>query len=307
MAERASGPTIPSWLPGQPIQLGGRTRLIVIGGVGSKSGDARRAFGPMAQFLAREGGYDPTRDVLEGTFHGEDRNQTWYPRPYEALHTRQPLMQSAEAFAGVLDWYRLALPEDTRFCVLGYSMGGVAAFDGTTMAVARDRAGWRGRLQAVITFSSPLRGTSAGAFLGWAPLFTSHQLGQAGRDLDQRWRDPVEGERLERRAAFLRASGAELMTLADPDDAVVRPDEAVLPAQGQPVDDLLIRPTHARPGTHGHGAIVDEPMTWERVLDVIGPQERGSTVASSTPPADELNDEIRAIKDRLRREGRLRS
>jgi hypothetical protein len=299
-------PAIPSWIPGRSIELGGRTRLIVLGGIGSRTGDAQRAFGPMAQHLGREGGYEPRRDLLEGSYAGRDVAGAWAPRPYLPADTRQPLLQSAEAFAGALEWYRAALPDDTRFCLLGYSMGGVVTFDGATMAVARDRAGWKDRLSAVITFASPLRGTSAGAFLEWAPLVTDHDLGAAGRDLDRRWSDQAERERVERRAAFLRASGVRLLTLADPDDAVVRPEEALLPDGRQQREALLVRTTQVRPGSHGHGAIMDERETARRVLATVGRQEAGAITPPRGPHADDLDAELDAIKARLRRSGRLR-
>ena len=298
-------PSIPSWVPGRSIELGGRTRLIVLGGIGSRTGDAQRAFGLMGQHLAREGGYEPRRDLLEATYAGQESTGAWSPRPYLPADTRQPLLRSAEAYAGTLEWYRAALPEDTRFCLLGYSMGGVVTFDGATMAVARDRAGWRGRLLAVITFASPLRGTSAGAFLEWAPLVTAHELGEAGRDLDRRWSDLAERERVERRAAFLRVNGVRLLTLADPDDAVVRPDEALLAEGQQRREELLIRTSHVRPGSHGHGAIMDEPETWRRVLAAIGHQESGSVTVPPGGIVDDLDAELNAIRERLRRSGRL--
>ena len=64
----------------------------------------------------------------------------WRPTPYVAADTRRPLIDSAEAVAGCLDWYRQALPSDTRLCVLGYSLGGVVGLDGATLAVARRSA-----------------------------------------------------------------------------------------------------------------------------------------------------------------------
>ena len=71
--------------------------------------------------------------------------------------------------------------------------------------------------------------------MNWAWLVTSEPdaLGEAGRDLDLRWNDPEEHRRVKRRAEFLRAGGTSVLTLADPEDAVVRPDEALLPAPGE--------------------------------------------------------------------------
>jgi hypothetical protein len=53
----------------------------------------------------------------------------------------------------------------------------------------------------------------------------------------------------------------------------------------------------------GHGALLDEPATWRRALAVIGPQEGAARV----PPAQQqaIEDELQAIKARLRAQGRL--
>jgi hypothetical protein len=294
---------IPSWYPGKYVWPGGRTKVVLLGGVTTRSGDSDRTFSGLVHFLAASGGYDARRDVLEGTYAGSDLDGVWHPRPYSAADTRRPLIESAEAVAGCLDWYRQALPADTRLCVVGYSLGGVVGLDGATLAVARDRPGWRGRLGAVVTLAAPVRGCSAGELMNWAWLLTAEPdaLGNAGRDLDARWKDPDEQTRLERRAAFLRAAGTRVLTLVDPGDAVVQPEEALLPAPGELASDLHMTVRVSRPGTLGHGAILDEPTVWRRVLAAIGPQAAG---AQSAP--DPIDDELKALKDRLRREGRIR-
>jgi hypothetical protein len=172
------------------------------------------------------------------------------------------------------------------------------------MAVVRDRAAWSRRLGGVVTFAAPVRGCNAGPFINWAWLVTSEPdpLGAAGRDLDLRWNDPEEQVRLKRRADFLRAAGARVLTLADPDDAVVRPDEALLPATSESEADLLVSVRVSRPGSLGHGAILDEPAAWERVLSLIGPQERTSP---ETEAQDHVEADLEAIKKRLRAQGRI--
>ena len=295
---------VPSWRPGTYVWPTGRTKLVLVGGVGTSTGDAERAFGALIRFLAERGGYDPRQDFLEASYAGRANDGRWQPRPYVPADTRRPLIDSAEAIAGCLDWYRVRLPETVRLCVLGYSLGGVTAVDAATLAVVRDRVGWQHRLASVVTFAAPLRGTEAGAFLNWAWLVTSEPdpLGDAGRDLDLRWRDADEQQRLKRRAAFLRAAGARLLTLADPDDAVVRPEEALLPAPGESTRDLLVGTDRVRPGSMGHGAMLDEPATWRRVLAVVGPQTRAPAGAA----ADPIEEELQALKRRLRAEGRIR-
>ncbi len=293
----------PSWRPGHYVSPGGRSKVILLGGVGTRTGDAERSFRGLVRFLAEQGGYDPRRDIFEGTYAGSEVDGVWRPTPYVGADTRRPLIDSAEGVAGCLDWYRQAVSEETRLCVLGYSLGGVVGLDGATLALARDRQAWRGRLGAVITFAAPVRGCSAGGLMNWAWLVTSEPdpLGVAGRDLDVRWRDPDEQTRVQRRAAFLRAAGTRVLTLVDPDDAVVQPEEGLLPAPGESVSDLEMKVRVTRPGTLGHGAILDDPSVWRRVLATIGPQ-----AGQAGAEAVAIDDELQALKARLRREGRIK-
>ena len=154
---------VPSWRPGHYVWPTGGTKLILFGGIGTHTGEAEQSFGAMLDFLAKQGGYDPARDVFEGTYAGHEFNGEWRPMPYSATDTRRSLIDTAEAVAGCLEWYRARLPRTTRLCVLGYSLGGVVGLDGATLAVARDRETWRNRLGAVVTIAAPLRGCSIGA------------------------------------------------------------------------------------------------------------------------------------------------
>lgn len=307
MPSPTSPDLVPSWRPGRFVSPRGRTKLVVLGGLGSRTGDAERAFGGLAGFLAARAGYDPRRDILEASYAGRQVAGRWQPRPFTAADTRQPLMDSAEAVAGSLEWYRDVLPPSARLCLVGFSLGGVVALDGATLAVARDRAGWQDRLLGVVTLASPLHGCNAGPLIQWAWLGTTDAdpLGVVGEELDRRWSDPQERERVERRAAFLRASGATVLTLSNPDDAVVRPDEALLPGPGERPQDLLVQTDRVLPGSLGHGSLRDEPAVWRRILALMGPQPAGPA-AGPAGADDPIERELAALKERLREQGRLR-
>lgn len=296
---------VPSWRPGHFVWPDGHTKVVLLGGVGTRTGDGERSFSGVTSYFAQHGGYDPTRDFLEASYAGVERDGMWQPAPYNPVDTRKPLIDIAEAVAGSLDWYRARLTPDTRLVALGYSLGGVGMLDGATLALARDRDGWTGRLAAVVALAAPVHGCSLGQLVNWAWLVTGEPdgLGAAGRDLDARWRDAEEQSRLARRAGFLRSAGVRVLTLVDPDDTVVRPEEGLLPAPGESARELQVVPTVRRPGSLGHGALLDEPSVWRRIFSLAGPQQRHP---SHSERPDPIEDELAQIKARLRAQGRLR-
>src|SRR5436305_1374955 len=72
------------------------------------------------------------------------------------------------------------------------------------------------------------------------------------------------------------AYAARVLRLVDPDDSVVRPEEGLIVSPGESVLELQVPTQVRRPGSLGHGAILDEPAVWRRVLAAIGPQRRGA-------------------------------
>src|ERR1051326_1223788 len=91
---------VPSWRPGYYVWPTTGTKLVLLGGIGTRTGDAERLFRGMLGYLAEHGGYDLRRDVLEGTYAGMEQSGTWEPTPYVSADTRKPLIDSAEAVAG---------------------------------------------------------------------------------------------------------------------------------------------------------------------------------------------------------------
>src|SRR5882724_4595792 len=96
---------VPSWRPGYFVWPTGGTKLVLLAGIGTRTGDSERVFGAMLGYLAEHGGYDLRRDVLEGTYAGREVDGEWRPMPYTSPDTRRPLIDAAEAVAGCLEWY----------------------------------------------------------------------------------------------------------------------------------------------------------------------------------------------------------
>src|SRR5687767_9218045 len=94
----------PSWRPGHFVWPTGRTKNVLFGGVGSRTGDAERSFAGLIKFLVERGGYELRRDILEGTYAGDETARGWQPKPYGPSDTRRPLLDMAEAAAGCLAW-----------------------------------------------------------------------------------------------------------------------------------------------------------------------------------------------------------
>jgi hypothetical protein len=76
----------------------------------------------------------------------------------------------------------------------------------------------------------------------------------------------------------IRLAGITLVTLAAQDDAIVTPEDALLPAPGPRPYAFILRP-HRRPGAtdfaslSGHFDLPTDPVTWRHVLDALGPAD----------------------------------
>jgi hypothetical protein len=135
----------------------------------------------------------------------------------------------------------------------------------------------------VITLSAPLFGTDLGlegdllGALGLGDLLLPS--GQSVRELVERGSDPIHRARVERIAARLRAQGVSLLTLADSDDVVVTPTDAVIaPLKERDWHVLSGKNTIALGGGSagiplGHGPLLDNTLAWIRMAKLIGPPE----------------------------------
>ena len=64
----------------------------------------------------------------------------WRPIPYDSVHCEASLADVTAHVGRGLRWYRSVLPDDTRYHLIGYSLGGVALFEAAGGAAVR-RAG----------------------------------------------------------------------------------------------------------------------------------------------------------------------
>jgi pimeloyl-ACP methyl ester carboxylesterase len=298
----------PDWRDGKPVDRCCLKKIIGGAGIASFSGDAEREFRPLRAHLAGLG-FD-AGDYLEATYAAVRVEGEWQPRAYQIEDVQKSIADSARALCRELVWYRDRLPA-SRFFLVGYSLGGVIAFEAASLLLEEDLRAWRGRIGALVSFSSPLRGVDFGILgdlagkLAQQPNF----YGKAGLELVERARNPDSVGVLEARAALLRAAGVRLLTIVDSNDAVVQYGDAVLPSSREKgevvvVDARLPDSADDVARRYGHGPILSEPRALEAVGRVLGEQEclgPHKRLAPSDRVEQELR-ELRELRERIRNE-----
>lgn len=277
---------IDDWMPGRRVSTRGRKKLVFATGVMSRSGEALRQFGGFARYLENNFGYSGDgsgalgTDFLEVGYHSRAVAGAWQPAPYEAHHSQVGLNQATVQVVRGLDWYRARLPDDTRYHLVGYSLGGVTLFEAAARLLETEPARWQGRLGSLITLSAPLFGADLGVegdLLGMLGFGVLMPQGEAVRELIARGRSPAHRSDVERRATRLRAAGVQLLTLADADDVVVTPEDAIIAPPSERDWHVLAGPRVplGDPGNNpfGHGPLLRNTLAWVRMARLIGPQE----------------------------------
>ncbi len=270
------------WHPGRRISARGRKKIVLAAGMLSRSGEALRQFDGFVRYLENTLGY--TRgDVLEvsynsvsaaqglGTAEGDD----WRPAPYDTRHCDVSLRDVSAQAGRTLRWYRSRLPDDTEYHLIGYSLGGVALFESAGALLLGEAERWHGRLRSLTTLSAPLFGADLGVegeLLGSLGVGALLPGSVSVRELLGRGRSPEHRALVERLAARLRASGVRVLTLADAQDIVVTPEDAIIAPPRERERYVLSGPRAPSSGL-GHGPILSNTLAWVRMAKQLGPQE----------------------------------
>lgn len=240
-------------------------RVVGLAGAGSRSGRAWDIMDGVARYLATAGGYVPA-DFVEASYRVGPGGE---PLPYDEEDSIVPLANATAAVARSLEWLRRA--HGARLHLVGWSLGGVVLFDAAAALIQADPS-WARDLGAIVTLSSPLLGSDVDGI----DLFGAMAAGPVGADLARRAADEQARASVRRNAARLREAGIRLVTLAEEDDAIVTPEDALLPSEGPEASAFVLRPRR-RPGAPyvesvlGHGALPHDPLCWQRVLAALGP------------------------------------
>ena len=270
------------WQMGRRLNTRGRNKIVLAAGMLSRSGEALDRFDGFIRYLTANHGYE-IGDFLEISYNSTQDVEGWRPIPYDTTHCEAGLVDVTAHVGRGLRWYRSILPDDTRYHLIGYSLGGVALFEASAALLFGEPERWQGRIGSLSTLSAPLFGTDLGiegellGALGFGSLLPN---GVAARELVARGGDPLHRASVERIAARLRAQGVNLLTLADAEDAVVTPSDAVIaPASER---DWHVLRSDSMSGLFGgtgvgrplgHGPLLMNTLAWVRMAKAIGPQE----------------------------------
>ena len=270
------------WQAGRRLNTRGRNKIVLAAGMLSRSGEALDRFDGFIRYLTTNHGYQ-AGDFLEISYNSTQDVEGWRPIPYESTDCQAGLSDVTAHVGRGLRWYRSILPDDTRYHLIGYSLGGVALFEASAALLFGEPERWEGRIGSLITLSAPLFGTDLGiegdllSALGFGTLLPS---GIAVRELVARGSDPLHRASVERIAARLRSQGVNLLTLADPEDVVVTPAEAVIAPLHE--RDWYVLSSRSQVSLFGgsavgvplgHGPLLTNTLAWVRMAKAIGPQE----------------------------------
>jgi hypothetical protein len=240
--------------------------VICLAGAGSQSGRPFDVLSSILIYLRVAGGYTQD-DFVEASYRVGDNGE---PLAYRAIDSTASLTDATSNVARCLQWFRRS---GRPLHLLGWSLGGVALFDALAGLSDFDPS-WTRAAPALVTLASPLLGSD----LDGIEALGAVAAGAVGADLARRATDETEKRRVRRDAARLRAAGVRLVTLAAEEDAVVTPEDALLPATGTDSGAFILRPKRRVGATYlenvlGHGALPHDPTCWRHVLTALGPAE----------------------------------
>ncbi|MFN8524140.1 MAG: hypothetical protein U0821_13660 [Chloroflexota bacterium] len=269
---------VEDWPGGRLLDPRGRKKIVLADGLLSQTGSATDKLDGFIRYLQNNFGFQRS-DVLEITYHGVQAPAGWRPLPYESRHCEAPIAQLVRHVAQTLQWYAERLPPDTSYHLIGYSLGGVAMFEAASQILPQWVAHRRGRLESVATLSAPLFGADLGAegeLLGALGLGALVPGGAAVRETIARGRSPAHRARIEQEARSLKSAGVQLLTLADSNDVVVTPEDAIIAPPAERASFVLSGPRlpgdSSQKNPFGHGPIVSNTLGWVKMARQIGQQ-----------------------------------
>jgi hypothetical protein len=248
-----------------------RKLIVLAAGVGTRSGDTHRVFAGFRGFMQGEPGFEP-HDFVEATYGGRHEGGRWVgPAEYDLSAFDAPLATTIVNTTEALLHESRRRPPSTEWHLVGFSFGGLVLLEAAILLQRRAPEGWGRGLRTITTLSSPLNGVALGEWRWLGDLFGQ---GAVSAELSALGENPAHRRRLAAAVDRLRAQGVTVTTLAEADDAVVLPKDAII---GPVLPSLVVQSSSSAEASPvarhlGHGRIVNAPFVWERLLALIGPQ-----------------------------------
>lgn len=264
------------------FESGGKKKLVLAGGLGSKSGDVKINLRGFLNYCQRELGFD-RQDFLELSYNGRFSGESWEPASYNPDHTKASLLVSTNIFIRNIAYYNRQLPREIQMHFIGESLGGYLMFQALSAVSVQSAYLFGERYATLSTLASPHFGSDLGAFdnpleLGLYFLIGSEiPQGTAVDELRNLGGNPLHRLTVVSQADLLREYGLGLLTLVGRDDVVVTPDESII-APDHARDRYILDTSPSRlmgtreRGFLRHGDLSDTYAAWQMLGGLIGPQ-----------------------------------
>src|SRR3954469_9325806 len=127
-ADEGRADWLDDWQTGRRLNTRGRNKIVLAAGMLSRSGEAIERFDGFIRYLTTNHGY-AAGDFLEISYNSVQDVEGWRPIPYDLSDCEAGLAEVTAHVGRGLRWYRAILPDDTRYHLIGYSLGGVTLFE----------------------------------------------------------------------------------------------------------------------------------------------------------------------------------
>jgi len=177
--------------------------------------------------------YRDERFLMYSYKGGRIQKGRWHPNPYTPADTGQPIQFSVRYLKDMIDEFSQYHPE-SRFLLVGYSLGGRIAFDYVTKYHLREP----GPIKGIVTLNSPLTGSTyynTEILSTIRPIWGSIAVKQLAAEYQLRNQMGVDGQK-KKNARIVVEKGIHLATFGTKQDVIVKPFTACLADKyGHPV------------------------------------------------------------------------
>ncbi|MBI2595124.1 hypothetical protein HYW46_00115 [Candidatus Daviesbacteria bacterium] len=261
---------------------GGMKKIILAGGLNSKSGDVTASLRGFLGYCRRELGFCSS-DFFELSYNGRFGRELWEPVLYGPKDTQAPIKTGINTFIRNINYYNSFLPRGAQMHFVGESLGGFLMFQALSAISRQSMYLFGDRYATLSTLGSPHFGSDLGECnnpleLGLRILIEPGiPQCPAVADLQEFGKSLVYRLSVMSQADLLREYGLGLLTLAGEYDVIVTPDESVIAGGSERQKFVLDTSPSRLMGTKdrdflGHGKLADTFAAWKMMGSLIGCQ-----------------------------------